>query len=185
MGTEVEFTPLMDGSMETVVTPNNAGVLYSYFGIQFYKSEWHFSGRPGQEMPTKVVLPSGDILYPEFEQTPDGDLQLKAYGYLSKDGFTTRIIRNEDGAYVPAPEPDLASDGSQWTTWWDDAAAMCTTGLMFCITWILIAAAKTPAVQAHGDVGDKKLFAKLKRAKARRCVLEGKPWQACHDGVAE
>ena len=180
MGTEVEFTPLVDGSMETIVTPNNDGLLYAYFGIQFYKSEWHFSGRPGQERPTKVVLPSGDIIYPEFAETSDGDLWLEAYGYQDKDGFTTRIIRNEDGAYVTALD---LSDGPR--TWWDDAAEMCVNGLVLCIAWLLIAAANAPAVRAHAAFGDKELFAKLKRAEARRHVLKDKSWEPSYDGVAE
>lgn len=175
MGTSVEFTTREDGTMEAVVAPNNAGGLRDMLGAWFYQSQWHFSGPPGYEMPTKIVLPSGDILYPEFVQSEDGDMYLKSYGYLGKDDDTVAYMeRKEDGTYKPMGD---TPHGAEWTKWME-YAEFCIQGVLVCISWLLVAVASTPSMQAQAVFGNKELFQKLKRGQEKRKrVLEG-PWSS-------
>lgn len=173
MGTSVEFTPRMDGTMEAVVTPNTSGGLLDMLGAWFYQSQWHFSGPPGQEMPTKIVLPSGDILYPEFVQKEDGDMYLKSYGYIGKDNDTVAYMeRKADGTYKPVEGNANGSEQTKWTEY----ATFCIQGVLVCISWLLVAIANTPSVQAQVAFGNDELFLTLKRGQEKRKrVLEG-PW---------
>ena len=172
MGTSVEFTPLIDGSMEAIVTPNTGGGMLEMLSAWFYQSKWYFSGPAGSEMPTKIVLPSGDILLPEFVQYANGDMYLKSYGYLGKeDGSVAYIERKADGTYKPKEDTANGAEGTNW----GDYAKLCIQGVMVCISWLLIAAANTPAVQAQAV--NKEPFLELKRGQEqRKRALEG-PWR--------
>ena len=177
MGTSVDFTPGMDGTMGAVVTPNTNGGLRDMLAAWFYQSQWHFSGPPGQEMPTQIVLPSGDILYPEFVQYENGDMYLKSYGYLGKeDGTVAYMERAEDGTYKPADDTTDGAKGTNWT----DYVEFCMQGVLVCISWLLVAVANNPYMQAQAQAvaPNGKLFGKLKRGQEKRKrVLEG-PWRS-------
>ena len=115
MGTSVEFTPLIDGSMEAVVTPNTGGGMLGMLSAWFYQSQWYFSGPAGEEDAHKIVLPSGDILLPEFVQYADGDMYLKSYGYLGKeDGSVVYIERRADSTYKPKEDTTNGAEGTKW-----------------------------------------------------------------------
>lgn len=180
MGTSVEFTPLIDGSMEAIVTPNTGGGMLEMLSAWFYQSKWYFSGPAGEEMPTKIVLPSGDILLPEFVQYENGDMYLKSYGYLGKeDGSVVYIERKADGTYKPKEDTTNGAEGTNW----GDYAKLCIQGVMVCISWLLIAAARTPSVQAQAV--NKEPFLELKRGQEqRKRALEG-PWRDIKTGPAE
>ena len=180
MGTSVEFTPLIDGSMEAVVTPNTGGGMLEMLSAWFYQSQWYFSGPAGREMPTKIVLPSGDILLPEFVQYENGDMYLKSYGYLGKeDGSVVYIERRADGTYKPKEDTTNGAEGTKW----GEYAQFCIQGVMVCISWLLIAAANTPSVQAQAV--NKEPFLELKRGQEqRKRALEG-PWRDIGPEVVE